>query len=195
MVMRPPEPNLPPHSMPWGRSVDDRIGETELRILAQASDDTSDAATTRAAADSISEQLGELVSVMGISRYALPSFSMSYPGLPIGADPVLVTPPTWFLNVAEGPEFMSVILRLWLSDSAGTSSGGPKNVDLLFQAGSMSGIFPNTGNPETQPMPRSAMLTVPMIHPLPLSVSFLWGGTTGGTLTGYGEATLVMYGR
>lgn len=194
MVVRPPEPNLPPHSMPWGRSVDDRIGETELRILAQASDDTSDAATTRAAADSISEQLGELVSVMGISRYALPSFSVSYPGLPLGSDPVLVTPPTWFLNVAEGPEFMSVILRLWLSDSAGTSLG-PKNGALLFQAGSISGLFQSTDNPATQPMPRSAMLTVPMIHPLPLSASFRWGGTTGGTLTGRGEATLVMYGR
>ena len=194
MVARPPEPNLPPHSMPWGRSVDERIAETELRLLAQASDDTSDAATTRAAADSISEQLGELVSVMGISRYDLPSFSISYPSIPIGGAGVLLTPPTWYLNVASGPEFISVILRLWLSDSAGASRG-PKNGNMLFEAGGESALIQSSDNPEAQPMPRSAMLTVPMVHPMPISISLLWGGTTSGTLTGRGEATLVMYGR
>lgn len=194
MVMRPPEPNLPPHSMPWGRSVDERIGETELRVLAQASDDTSDAATTRAAADSVSEQLGELVSVMGVSRYDLPPFSISYPSIPIGGAGVLLTPPTWYLNVAGGPEFISVILRLWLSDSAGTSRG-PKNGNMLFEAGEEGALIQSSDNPEAQPMPRSAMLTVPMVHPMPISISLLWSGATGGTLTGRGEATLVMYGR
>ena len=189
-----PEMLLPPSAMPWGRSVEDRIAETDARIAYQLSADSGDAASTRAAADSISERLGELEKVMGISRYDLAPFSIPYSGVPIGGDPILIFTPTWNINVASTVETISAIIKLKMSDSTGTSLG-PRAGRMLFRAGRDSTISQGQYSTEVSPLPRTLMLTTPAQHPFQVSAGFQSSAISGGTLTGYGELTLVFYGR
>ncbi len=190
-----PEMLLPPSAMPWGRSVEDRIADADARIGYQFSVDNGDAASTRAAADSISERLGELEKVMGISRYELAPFSVPYSGVPLGGDPIIVYTPTWNINVPSTAESLSVILQLELTDSSG-SGIGPRLGAAIFRAGSTSSISQvNNYDASITPYPRSMMATVPAEHPLQVSAGFRSANISGGTLSGTGRLTLVVYGR
>lgn len=189
-----PEMLLPPSAMPWGRSVEDRIADTDARIGYQFSVDNGDAASTRAAADSISERLGELEKVMGISRYELAPFSVPYSGVPLGGDPIIVYTPTWNINVPSTVETISAILQLELSD--GSSGIGPRLNNGIFRVGSSMFISQLSNyDASVLPYPRSMMATVPAEHPLQVSAGFRSANLTGGTLSGTGMLTLVMYGR
>ena len=189
-----PEMLLPPSAMPWGRSVEDRIAETDARIAYQLSADSGDAASTRAAADSISERLGELEKVMGISRYELAPFSVSHSGVPIGGSPILIFTPTWNINVASTVEKISAIINLKVSDSSGTGIG-PRTGRMIFNVGDESAISQGQYNQSLATIPRNLMLTVQARHPLQLSAGFQYGSAAGGTLSGHGDLTLVFYGR
>lgn len=189
-----PAMNLPESAMPWGRSVESRIADVDVRIAQQFSSDNGDAASTRAAADSISEQLGELEKVIGISQYELAPFSAPYSGVPLGGTPIIVNTPTWNINVPSTVETISAIVNLEMSDSSGAGTG-PRLGRALFRVGGFSSISQINSDSSIATYPRSMMATVPAVHPLQVSVGFQHSGTASGSLSGSGLLTLIFYGR
>ena len=194
-----PEMLLPPSAMPWGRSVESRILELENLGVNSGLHVEANAAAGNSSLDGLIERVSELSKLTRIDKYDIPPFSVTYAANPIGTNGV-VELPTWYLNIPPTAEFVTVLtfINTFDTNPAINPLAGRK---MGYRVGSMRSTSMEAvmrpGNPSlaSGQVVRSAMLTVPAEQPLAVQLAFQHSAITGGTISGTGSVTAILYGR